>query len=108
MKKNYLKIVPLIAFTLVGCTGGATLKDTAGNKITFKRENVSCTKDLAYTNYGEFGPEVYYKCTANGVREDLAGKKYAKQYEEWCDSDTESKESESNIACVAGLKFGLY
>ena len=98
MKKNYLKIIPLIAFTLVGCTGGVTIKDTAGNKITFKREDVSC--ELTNKPYG-------FECRANGVVEDLAGNRFAKSYEYYY-CDPKDKESETNIACAAALKFGLY
>ena len=99
MKKNYLRIIPLIAFTLVGCTGGVTIKDTTGNKVTFKSEDVRCD-DL-------IGGSHTYSCRANGVVEDLAGNKYAKSYiNAFCITDW--KKSETNIACVAGLKFGLY
>tara|TARA_Y100001968_G_C18710444_1_gene415432 strand:- start:151 stop:435 length:285 start_codon:yes stop_codon:yes gene_type:complete len=94
MKNIYLKIIPsFIAFTLVGC--GVNLKDEAGNKITFKREDVSC--------WFEDGA---YRCRANGVVEDLAGYKYAKSYKDAC--YFKDVERERKIACVAGLKFGLY
>tara|TARA_Y100001968_G_scaffold231633_1_gene214384 strand:- start:508 stop:822 length:315 start_codon:yes stop_codon:yes gene_type:complete len=101
-KKN-LKIIPLIAFTLVGCAGGVTIKDTEGNKITFKREDVSCRKE-----YDDGWSDRWFEFTANGVVEDLAGNKYAQQYLSLCNPDPKAKERATNIACVAGLKFGLY
>ena len=105
MKNIYLKFIPsFIAFTLVGCTGAVTLKDEAGNKITFKREDVSCTEGA---DSGRNGSGLYFNCAANGVVEDLAGYKSAERYEGWV-CYTADKESETNIACVAGVNFGLY
>ena len=98
MKNIYLKFIPsFIAFTLFGCTEGVTLKDTAGNKVTFKRAKVSCIEITAASDFF---------CKAIGVVEESTGNKYSEQYGNWC--ETEWKGNETEIACLAGLKFGLY
>ena len=119
MKNILFKIIPsFIAFTLVGCTGGVTIKDTAGYKVTFKRENVRCLdkgEDVHYPNRGEW-PGTYIhvsdkerQCYASGVVKDLAGKKYAQRYESTCHVIyPELIKTETAPACLAANKLDLF
>ena len=150
MKKNYLNIIPLIAFTLVGCTGTGgryddhllkynlkdiqftvkdksevTLNDKAGNKITFKRENLSCLEGEEFESRNEgikISATELKRCTAKGLVQDLDGSiKRTRRYKASCYVGTGRddevlltweeinlrNESTSELLCRVVEKFGL-
>ena len=102
-KLCYLAIILLIS----GCTNSITFKDDEGNKLYFKKENISCDYN-AVSN--ERGIEGYFKgfCDANGVSTDLAGRRKAISISGWCNNHHLEGDIRMNeMACKAALKFKI-
>ena len=101
MKNNLVKIIFCSTFFLV--TGffwrekGITIIDARGNKNFFTKESVTCYATFSDTTLG---------CTGSAVRTDVAGYKYAIEFEEkWCAGMWTSQAAQNSTICKAAEKL---
>ena len=96
-----------------------TLKDIYGNKYTFTKDSVYCGPDIGEflkasgawddtdTDFFEF----YYgvkNCTGSAIKTDIAGNRYAEQFEETPCSTSVNHLFVNHLLCVAAVKLGHF
>ena len=102
MKNNLVKIIFCSTFFLV--TGffwrekGITIIDARGNKNFFTKESVTC--------YGIGKNDIILACTGSAVRTDVAGYKYAIEFDEkWCAGMFTTQAAQTSTICKAAEKL---
>ena len=95
--------------------GNVTLKDIYGNKYTFTKDSVFCGPDLIETfkasgfwddsdeDFIEFYDGEVKNCTGSAIKTDVAGNRYAEQFEE-----TTCSTLINNLLCIAAVNLGHF
>jgi len=96
-----------------------TLKDIYGNNYTFTNDSVFCGPDIgefykasgAYDDAGEDFFKLFYgvkNCTGSAIKTDIAGNRYAEQFEETPCSTSVNHLFVNHLLCVAAVKLGHF
>ena len=131
MKNKKYSFLLFVSFLIVGCDssfGSVTLKDTKGNKYTFKNESMTCQSKLYISNQ-KFPKKFHEKsnsinCESSAIKEDIAGLRYVVSFEKEVCLGRDGKDFSKNVEdydrfnrsiirkakfqCMAAKKLGKY